>query len=109
LKARPDLADRIALAILEHGPSAGSALALLVGARKATVLEALRTNRMFERVGNGPGSRWRVAREPIQGAWEPIGRDHWDESGSDDGLDVAERLRALERRVAQLEREASSR
>jgi len=104
MNARPPLPDRLLLAITEHGPSSGSRLAIVVAANKAAVLRELRTNPMFEQTGSGPGSRWRLAfREPIERAWEPIGTDPGPRPREYDP-DLAERLRALERRVAQLER-----
>ena len=98
---RPELADRIALAILEHGPSPGSDLALRVQARKATVLAELRSNRMFEQFGHRRGSRWRLAGNRYEPAQEPLGPNHGDHPTSD----LADRMDALERRLDAIERQ----
>jgi hypothetical protein len=95
------LADMLALAIVTHGPTSGSALARRVGVRKDVALRELRTNRGFACIGRGRSSRWRLAREPQTGAWEPLGT----ELGEGLGLDALDRLDALERRVAALERQ----
>jgi hypothetical protein len=97
---RLPLADLLALAILDHGPSPGSRLALKVQARKAAVLAELRRNPRFEQIGRGRGSRWRLA----LGAWEPLGTDPRAEAREDVRPDVDERLADLECRVAELER-----
>jgi hypothetical protein len=65
------LADRLALAIIEHGPLPGDRLALNVGARKADVLYELKSNPMFEHSGGGRWSRWRLA--PSPSPWEQQG------------------------------------
>ena len=91
----PELADRLALALVEQGPRSGSDLALALGVRKQTVLHELRTADRFERVGRGRSSAWRLVgtgREPLYG------------DGSldrDEGVAVA--LAALERRLAVVE------
>ncbi len=95
------LADRLALAIVEHGPSSGTDLALWVAARKQTVLETLRADRRFESLGLGRGSRWRLAAgNRYYPAWEPLGTDPGDGAGET----LPARVAALERRVAELER-----
>jgi hypothetical protein len=97
---RPDLADRIALAIVEHGPLPGSTLATLVAVRKATVLDELHTNPRFVQLGRRCGSRWRLAAgNHYDPGREPLGPNLGDGST----YDMAERLDALERRVVELE------
>lgn len=103
MTGRPDLADRLALAVLEHGPLPCERLARLVEVRTAAVRQVLDADPRFEHVGAGRGSRWRLSLPPAN-AWDGLGRILSPGSMSDDGLDLAERLRALERRVAQLER-----
>jgi hypothetical protein len=98
---RPQLADVLALAIMTHGPSPGSKLARCVGARKQAVLDELRANPLFEQIGRGRGSRWRLAGNRIDPTWEPLGT----EVGGGPGQDAPDRLDALERRVAALERQ----
>ena len=94
------LADRLALAILEHGPTCGSRLAVVVGARKDDVLRELRTNPRFENLGRNRGSRWRLAAgNRYDPPWEPLGTVPSGESE----LDVTERLAAVERRLAEVE------
>jgi hypothetical protein len=84
---RPFLADLLELAIVTHGPSSGSALAAKVVARKAAVLEELRTNPRFECLGRGRGSRWRLAvGNRIDEIEEPL--------GTDSGVDRPDRLSA---------------
>jgi hypothetical protein len=96
LTSRCRLADRIALELLAHGPLACEPLARIVGARTADVLDALRHDPRFAHTGHGRGSRWKLDVTP----WEGLGRNLSAEARSDDGY----RLRALERRVAALER-----
>jgi hypothetical protein len=104
-----DLAERCAAMLAERGAMSGTELAGLVGARKAVVLDVLRSAPRFERVGRGPSSAWRLTGT----GWEPmhgdgsVGRDH------DVALAVLDRLGALERelaevkqRLAELERHA---
>jgi hypothetical protein len=93
------LADRIALAIVERGPSPGSTLATVVAARKATVLRELRTNPRFEQLGYGRGSRWRLAGNRYDPGREPLGPNPNEVPGEV----VADRLAAVERRLAELE------
>jgi hypothetical protein len=102
---QPALGDRLALELLEHGPLSGSRLALQVESRKTDVLGALRADPRFVHTGEGRGSRWGLALRP----WEPMGTVPRGRPRSDDGLDIPARLRALERRVAKLERKASTR
>lgn len=71
MSGRPDLADRLAFAIVAHGPRAGSRLARDVVARKDDVLRELRVNARFEQVGRGRATTWRLAWEPHRAAWEP--------------------------------------
>lgn len=97
---RPQLADRLALAILEHGPDSGSTLARRVAARKAAVIAELETNPRFERLGRGRGSRWRLVGSRIEGAWEPMGT----EKSVEPDESLAGRLYELERRLEALER-----
>jgi hypothetical protein len=64
-----DLADRLALAIAEHGPAPGSRLALILGVRKSVVLRELRDARRFALVGRGRAASWRLVgtdREPLR-------------------------------------------
>jgi hypothetical protein len=64
---RASPADRLALAIAEHGPASGSRLAVILGVRKQVVLRELWDARRFERVGRGSTSSWRLVgtdREP---------------------------------------------
>ena len=108
------LADRLALAIVGHGPSAGATLAVRIGVRKATVLRALRTNPRFEQVGRGRGSRWRLAGNREDPYWEPLGTDSSGREGIDSsgregsgiGPSVLVRLDAIEARLAALEQRA---
>lgn len=100
MTVRPDLGDWLALALIEHGPSSGSVLSSLVGARKGTVLRELRSNPRFERVGGGRTTTWRL----VSHAWEPQGTDCGRRAGIDDLAGIAQRQGALERRVAALER-----
>jgi hypothetical protein len=58
-----ELADAIALAILEHGPSSCAELARLVVARKADVLAALKYDPRLEHTGAGVTDRLLTARE----------------------------------------------
>lgn len=103
------LADRLALALIEHGPTSAARLALAVAARKADVLRELRASARFERAGAGRASRWRLA--PPTNAWEPKGTG-WEPKGIDYptgvGVSLAEdfgvRLAAIERRLDALER-----
>ena len=97
---RLPLGDLLALAILEHGPDSGSALARMVHARKQAVLDELRGNRRFERLGRGRGSRWRLAARP----WEPMGTEDRAHAGIDDPPALVERLGVIERRLVELER-----
>jgi hypothetical protein len=105
LNGRPQLADRLALAIVEHGPSSGSRLAGRVAANKAAVLLELRTNPMFESTGRGRGSSWRLAGNRLRPPWEPIGTD----STADPYSDVILRIERLEQAVSELlaERDAA--
>ena len=94
------LADRLALAIVEHGPASGSDLAIRVAARKTTVLRELQEDARFECLGSGRGSRWRLAGNRIDPRREPMGTEASDGRGET----LAEQLLALEARVAELER-----
>jgi len=85
VNGRPDLADRVALAIVEHGPTSCELLARLVEARTSDVRAALRADPRFERVGTGRGSRWRLSLP----AWDGLGRIPTAGSRSDDRLDLA--------------------
>ncbi len=98
MTGRLPLGDLLALSVLEHGPDSGTALARVVHARKQAVLEELRTNPRFERLGRGRGSRWGLAAR----AWEPMGTEDRTHPGID-GLRA--RIDALELRVAELERQ----
>jgi hypothetical protein len=96
-----ELTDRLALAIIEHGPTAGSRLALIVGARKEAVLRELRSSRMFESTGRGRGSKWRLAGNRTEAPGEPLGTD----SEGQPDRDLTRRLDTLERRLAEVERQ----
>jgi hypothetical protein len=99
---RLPLGDLLALAILEHGPDSGSALARTVNTRKQAVLDELRTSSRFEQLGRGRGSRWRLAAMP----WEPMGTQDGERQGIDDPLALKDRLGTLEHRIAELESHA---
>lgn len=101
------LADRIALAIIEHGPTSGSRLAAAVAVRKADVMRELRTNPRFDHVGRGRGSKWRYVGNRESPPWEPMGPNPGEGLGVDTGSALGDRLAALERRVAALERQAA--
>ena len=68
----------------------------------------LRADPRFERSGGGRGSRWRLVLPPAS-SWDGLGRDSRAGSVSDDGAAVIDRLAALERRVAELERDRAYR
>jgi hypothetical protein len=97
------LADRLALAILTHGPLPGNRLVPLVAARREDVLGVLRDDPMFERTGVGRSSRWHYAGNREQAPWEPQGTEDTPESVSDEGGEVADRLDAIEARLAAIE------
>jgi hypothetical protein len=103
-RRQPDLADRLALALLEHGPLPCERLARTIEARTADVRRELRADSRFEHAGAGRGSRWRLVLPP-SGSRDGLGRNLSPGSGSDDGPTTAARLDALERRVAELERQ----
>ena len=100
--ADAELADRLALALTEHGPTSATRLAPTVAARKADVLRELRASARFERCGTGRGTRWRLS--PPTNEWEPKGTDcpPGEEVPLAEGFGV--RLAALERRLDALER-----
>lgn len=109
-RATLPFADLLALAILEHGPASGSELARRVKVRKRTVLDELRTSPRFERIGSGPGSRWRLASQRSALApWEPMGTGSYAQDEESVGQNGSDRLAALERRVAELERSLAGR
>jgi hypothetical protein len=95
------LADRLALALLEHGPTSASRLALAVRARKADVLRELRAGPHFDHVGAGRGSRWRLVL--TQGSWEPQGTIPSADVVSPHSPALSERLGALEHRLSAVE------
>jgi hypothetical protein len=99
VSSRPTLADRLALELLAQGPLPCEQLARLVAARTADVRRELRTYPRFQHLGGGRNSRWTLTLTP----WDGLGRILSDESRSDDGPTLAERLEALELRVAELE------
>jgi hypothetical protein len=107
MSTEPELADRLALALLVHGPLSTDRLARNVRARKADVVLELRSNALFEPFGAGRSSRWRLERPPSprdqQGTDSPTG------SYTEHALQITRRLRALERRVAELERHLADR
>jgi hypothetical protein len=108
------LADRLALALLDQGVMPCERLARVVAVRTSTVRDVLRADPRFERVGVTRGSRWRLVL-PLDSVMD--GRDNGHVRPSDgmgrnlgvggtstDGLDVAARLDALERRLGLIER-----
>lgn len=100
------LADRLALALIEHGPTSATHLAPAVKARKADVLRELRASARFERRGNGRGTRWRLS--PLGTEWDPKGTDNPPGLGIPHAEGFAVRLAALERRLDALERRNGS-
>lgn len=103
------LAERLALAIVTHGPSSGSDLARKVGAIKAAALHVLRTNSIFARVGHGRASKYGLA--VPAGRSEPLGTDAEPLSGRaghnpDSHLtdDLRETLAAFSMRLDAIER-----
>jgi hypothetical protein len=98
---RAQLADRLALAIVEHGPSAATALANRVAARKADVLAELKAKPMFVHEGRGRGSKWRLDGNRCDPLREPLGTDPRDDLGLAVTRDEFDLLR---RRVDELER-----
>lgn len=93
------LADRIAAAIAERGPTSATQLAKAVQARKQSVLAELRTNPTFVACGEGRETSWRLTRagEPVPGRCEAL-------TGVAIPPALVERLEALEQRDAELER-----
>jgi hypothetical protein len=61
MTAGTPLRTLLELALLRDGPASGARLAGRVRARKADVLRELRTNPLFERVGDGGSTTWRLA------------------------------------------------
>jgi hypothetical protein len=101
----PPLADLLTLAILEHGPESGSRLARRVHVRKRDVLAELRARPRFEQDGRGCNSTWRPRGwDPRGTGRESRGTGSEPERGQEGGAGDRERLEALERRVARLER-----
>jgi hypothetical protein len=103
------LADRLALALVEHGPESGSRLARHVHVRKRDVLAELRTSPRFVQVGRGRNATWRPE------GWDPRGTGQEPQRtrseprpGKAAGAGERERLEALERRVARLERQLAA-
>lgn len=91
-----ELADRLAVALIEHGPCPGEQLARIVRARRTAVVAALTGDERFVRVGRGRGTRWTLA----LARWDGMGRE--DRPGSGEPVTRAE-FDALRRRVARLE------
>ena len=101
------LADRIALALLEHGALPCERLARTVNGRIAEVRRLLRDDPRFERVGTGRWSRWQLAAavpDTPGGIRDGLGRIESAGSMPTDGLTNTERLEAIERRLDALER-----
>jgi hypothetical protein len=94
------LADRLALAIVEHGPLPCERLARTVKSRTCDVRDPLRRDPRFEHRGAGRGSRWRLGLEPPERPWDGLGRILSPERRSP----VEARLDELDLRVAELER-----
>jgi hypothetical protein len=108
------LADRLALVLHDHGAMPCERLARVVAMRTAAVRTVLRDDPRFERVGSARSSRWRLVL-PLDGVTDGrhngsgrmrdgLGRIPSPEPRSTDGLDVAERLEALERGLRAVER-----
>jgi hypothetical protein len=118
---RPDLADRLASAIVEHGPQSTSTtkLALLVRTRRVDVAAELASNPLFGKTGSGRGTRWYLvdstSEDPRDGVRDGLGREDRPGSGLDVTRDEFDRLSrqfdrlsrqsdGLSRRVDELER-----
>jgi hypothetical protein len=105
------LADRLALALLDHGALPCERVARVVGARTAIVRDVLRGDSRFERVGSTRGSRWGLVlaldgqgRNGHGRPWDGMGRNLGAGERVTDGLDVAARLGSLERRLDAVDR-----
>ena len=107
---RRDLADRLALAIVEHGPLPSGTLALLVKARRVDVAGELARNPIFAKSGSGRGTRWSLStsasEDPRDGVRDGLGREDRAESGSN--VTRAE-FDLLRRRVDELEQRLAER
>jgi hypothetical protein len=99
---RLELADRLALALLEHGPLGCGPLARVVRAPNVDVRRELHADTRFVHHGAGRGSCWRLVLPPVS-ARDGKGRVPSAGSGTDDRLTLPERVAALEQRVADLE------
>ncbi len=100
MNGRPDLADAIAVAIAEHGPTSCAELSRIVEARKTDVLRELRSASRFEHAGRGPSSTWRLAgtgREQLYGVASA-------DPDSDLTLDLRDLLTAILTRLGEIER-----
>jgi hypothetical protein len=75
VSGRPELADRVAAALVEHGPSPGSALARIVRVRRASVMDVLHTDPRFVQVGRRRRSVWWLADEPGDSG-KPLGSNY---------------------------------
>jgi hypothetical protein len=94
------LADRVALAIVERGPTSGTRLALVVGARKSSVLAELRSDPRFVATGEGRATVWRLAsaveRTRAVRAGEPVPGRAQGDTKARTHADFEPRLDALE-------------
>jgi hypothetical protein len=105
------LADRLALALLDHGELPCERVARVVGARTSEVRRLLRDDPRIVRVGAGRSSRWRLVLPSDDAARNGSGRIR-DGSGRNlsvrpmvtDGPNLAARLEAVERRLDAVER-----
>lgn len=105
MTGRPDLADRLALALVEHGPVSGRQVARIVAARWAVVFAVLRDDPRFVQTGGGRYATWNLsgnARATLQG-------DASDRVMETLALHVLDRLDALERAVAELDHRLAAR
>jgi hypothetical protein len=101
-----DLADRLALAILEHGALPTAKLATAVRTRRVDVTAALEESPLFVKTGRGRGTRWSLAEHRPDGVWDGMGRE--DRGGSRSEVTRAE-FERLRRRVDELERRLADR
>lgn len=102
---RSMLADRVALAIVEHGPLACERLARIVGRRTSDVRDALRRDSRFERAGGGRGSRWQLALDAPVETRDGLGRILSAGVRVTDESTVEARLEVIERRLDVLEKQ----
>jgi hypothetical protein len=104
MSAPPELGDKLAATLAEHGPTSGSSLARQLRVRKGDTLLALHADRRFELIGRGSSSVWRLADSHQYGnrlgtSLEPL-YGHANVDGTNELLD---RVTALEKRLEALE------